>query len=385
MAHGFANVGYRWDPRPRGDESAFLTQMLMVSARRRAGTGWLDGTVRVSAEPLVGTRGYPLLLQTGETSDGVYPLVDRQHPHDALGELSITYSIEIEDGAWAFLHAAPVGSPALGPQPFMHRRSSGASPSTPITHHFLDATHVAHGVLTGGIHNGLMQVEASWFNGHEPDQRRWLPEAPSLNSWSARITVTPGSRWVVQASHASLDQPEQVHPVVDVDRSTLSLTHEVPVGDGAWSTTLAWGRNSRHRTIMTLGEARARLPAPLLAHYLGLTPPPPDADDAWLLLIDEAVRSGILVESALRWGDLTASVRYERASKDELIAAPDPRHSTAYRIAKAEVGMLYDVGRMGVLSVAAGATASTHWIAPELEEVYGSARRSYTVFARVGL
>jgi hypothetical protein len=136
---------------------------------------------------------------------------------------------------------------------------------------------------------------------------------------------------------------------------------------------------------MTLGEARARLPAPLLAHYLGLTPLPPGADDSWLLVIDRAVRSGLLVESALRWNDVTASVRYERASKDELIAAPDPRHSTAYRIAKAELGLLYGAGRVGVLQFAMGATASTHWIAPELEEVYGSARRTYTVFTRVGL
>ena len=48
----------------------------------RLGPGRVEARVMLSAEPTMGRDGYPLLRQTGETADGVNPLVDRQHPHD---------------------------------------------------------------------------------------------------------------------------------------------------------------------------------------------------------------------------------------------------------------------------------------------------------------
>jgi hypothetical protein len=383
MLHGSASLGYRHDHGPRGDQQLFFTHMLMGSAQRALGPGWLDASVRLSAEPLVGRRGYPLLLQTGETSDGVYALVDRQHPHDALGELALAYTVEVEEGAWAFLYLAAAGSPALGPVPFMHRPSAGTNPLAPLTHHFLDATHIAYGVLTGGIYNGLIQAEASVFNGHEPDQDRWLPEAPAFNSWSARLTVTPGREWTAQASFAALDEPEQMHPVVDVYRSTISLTHHRQGESVAWATTLAWGRNTRRRTTISLGEARARLPAPLLAHYLGLAPLPPGADDSLLLLFDTKVQSGTLAESALRWRGSTLFARYERALKDELYPPPDARHSNFYRVSRAEVGAVQRAVARGGVTLALGASAAVHWIPADLESLYGDQPPSWTAFARV--
>lgn len=383
MAHGFVNVGQRWDPTPRGDRSPFFTQMLMASARRTLGAGWLDANLQLSIESLGGRRGYPLLLQTGETADGVVPLVDRQHPHDALGGASLTYTLEIEEGAWAFLYGALAGSPALGPVPYMHRPSGSINPVAPLSHHFLDATHIAYGVITGGVANDLIQAEASWFNGREPDQERWLPERPALNSWSARLTITPGGSWAAQASFANLDEPEQLHPAVDVYRSTVSLMHHAEWERGAWSTTLAWGQNQRQRTTMTLAEARARLPAPLLAHYLGLAPLPPGADDTLLLLIDKRVRSGTLAETALRWGRITTFARYEGLLKDELFAPPDPRHSTAYRLTKIEAGAAYEAGRRGRLTLRVGGSASAHRLPVELTPLYGARPVGYTLYTRL--
>jgi len=384
MLHGTASLGYRHDRGPRGDQQAFFTHMLMGSARRSLGPGWLDAAVRLSAEPVVGRRGYPLLLQTGETADGVYPLVDRQHPHDALGELSLAYSIEIEGGAWAFLYVAAAGAPALGPVPYMHRPSASANPMAPLTHHFLDATHVAYGVLTGGIYNGLIQAEASLFNGREPDQYRWLPEAPRFDSWSARITVTPGAQWAAQASFGALTEPEQMHPVVDVYRSTLSVSHHLAGPGFTWSSTLAWGRNTRRRTEITLREARARLSAPLLAHYLGAAPLPPGADDALLLLFDKRVQSGLLAETSLGWDRVTGFVRWERALKDELVPPPDLRHSTFYRVQRTEVGAVLQAADVGAVKLSIGASASLHSLPAELVEFYGDPAPSWTTFATVG-
>lgn len=380
MLHGTASLGYRRDQGPRGDQQAFFTHMLMGTARRSLGPAWLDAAVRLSAEPVVGRRGYPLLLQTGETADGVYPLVDRQHPHDALGELSLTYSLEIEEGAWAFVYVAAAGAPALGPVPYMHRASAAANPMAPLTHHFLDATHVTYGVLTGGIYNGLIQAEASFFNGREPDQYRWLPETPRFDSWSARITLTPGGQWAAQASFGALTEPEQVHPVVDVYRSTLSLSHHVEGASMAWSSTLAWGRNTRRRTEITLAEARARLPAPLLAHYLGLTPLPPGSDDSLVLLFDKRVQSGLLAETSLTRDRVTGFARWERASKDELVPPPDARHSTFYRVQRAEVGAVVETAAVGAVTLSLGASASLHSLPAALDEFYGDPGPSWTVF-----
>jgi len=88
----------------------------MLMGSRAVGEGRLGFRAMVSAEPwTVGARGYPLLLQTGETADGVHPLVDRQHPHDLFMELAGTYSHPLGDGSSAFLYLGLPGEPALGP------------------------------------------------------------------------------------------------------------------------------------------------------------------------------------------------------------------------------------------------------------------------------
>ena len=52
--------------------------------------------------------------------------------------------------AW-HLYGGPAGEPALGPAAFPHRRSAMPNPVAPIAHHWLDATHIAFGVVTGGL------------------------------------------------------------------------------------------------------------------------------------------------------------------------------------------------------------------------------------------
>src|SRR5262245_59364248 len=93
MLHGFANFIYDDQGGPRGDTKTFMTSMLMGMASRPVGSsGTLGLRGMVSADPYFGKGGYPLLLQTGETADGVNPLIDRQHPHDLFMELSVSYS-----------------------------------------------------------------------------------------------------------------------------------------------------------------------------------------------------------------------------------------------------------------------------------------------------
>jgi hypothetical protein len=284
-------------------------------------------------------------LQTGETADGSTPLIDRQHPHDFFMELAATYSTDIgAEGNSAFAYAALAGEPALGPVTFMHRASGLANPEAPLSHHWLDSTHITFGVVTGGVVLGDLKLEASAFNGREPDEDRWDIETGSLDSWSARATWNPTSNWSAQLSFGSLEEPELLEPGVDIERTTFSTTYHRPQAAGWWQTTLAVGRNDKQ---------------------------PGDSTDAWLL------------ESALRFGDATTVfARAESVDKDELFLEGDPLHHQSFRVKKLGIGAAHEFGMLldGVLS--AGLVYNWHFLPDTLEPSYGGDPGTWLVFAR---
>jgi hypothetical protein len=383
MAHGFATLVSRWEPTPRGVRGLFSTSMGMAHARRRVGGGWLEVQAMASAEPTSGPSGYPLLLQTGETADGVTPLVDRQHPHDFLMALAASYRVEIDVDVWTYLYAGPVGSPALGPVAFMHRASGDMNPVAPITHHFLDATHISYGVVTAGLYNDLLRIEGSWFNGHEPDERRWRPDPIALNSYSARLTLTPSDRWAVQASHGHLDEPEQLHPGVDVYRTTASATYVHPLGRGRWATMAAWGRNLRKRIIVGPPETPVAVVALQPAYPLELAPHP-ISDGAGAYVSPQRVQNAYLLETALTLRGTTVFGRWEGALKDELFPPADVRHGWLYSVSKVDVGVEHEVPLGDALGLTLGASATLYGLADGLESAYGEDPRAWTLFARLG-
>ena len=59
----------------------------MGMASRPLGNGTVQFRAMISPDPLMGKSGYPLLLASGETANGVDRLIDRQHPHDLFMEL----------------------------------------------------------------------------------------------------------------------------------------------------------------------------------------------------------------------------------------------------------------------------------------------------------
>ena len=62
--------------------------------------------------------------------------------------------------------------PALGPVTYIHRESASENPSAPLSHHLQDSTHTSFGVVTTGFVIDRFKIEASAFNGHEPDEDR---------------------------------------------------------------------------------------------------------------------------------------------------------------------------------------------------------------------
>ena len=245
-------VGYNYQSRLFADASAWESQnWFMLAGERALGPGTLTLHGMLSLEPLTvgrltfvgGTRfstgGSPQLFQTGESYQN-QPLVNYQHPHDLLMGLGATYRIQQPRVAYV-LGADLVGSPPLGPTPFMHRESARDNPQVPLTHHDVDSTHISAGVLHAGIESGPMTLEAAVFRGAEPDENHFNIEKPGLDSWSARAGWHRGS-WQAQFSGGRLHEPEWFEPY-DQTRLTASVGFNGAVASRPLTATLAWGHH----------------------------------------------------------------------------------------------------------------------------------------------
>ncbi len=115
MVHGVGFLQYDWQGGSRGSNQVGLVNWAMAAASRPLGHGQLQLRAMLSAEPwTIGSRGYPLLVQSGESYRGA-PLNDRQHPHDLFMELAALYERPVGRNLGLSLYLAPVGEPAVGP------------------------------------------------------------------------------------------------------------------------------------------------------------------------------------------------------------------------------------------------------------------------------
>jgi hypothetical protein len=348
MLHGFADVAYDDQGGARGDTKTFSDNMAMGMAQRPLGAGTLGLRTMMSVEPAtIGKDGYPLLLQTGETADGVTPLIDRQHPHDLFMELAASYAVSRGTNS-LFVYGGLPGEPALGPPAFMHRFSGLNVPLAPITHHWLDSTHITYGVLTAGAVLDRVKVEASTFRGREPDENRWDIETPKLDSHAFRLSVNPTDRWALQVSWGHLVSPEQLEPDVDQDRTTASAMYDGVFGDtGHWQGTLAWGSN-QNRPGHTL--------------------------------------DGFLAEAAAEFGGRhTVFARAEHVEKDELFQAPDPRDGEVFAVGELTAGYRYEVLSREHLGLGLGVAGTLSQVPHAIRDAYGDTPASGLLFLRAAI
>ena len=331
MYHALFNFTYDNQGGPRGGDKTFASGMFMGMAQRPLGDGTFGLRAMLSPDPFMGPSGYPLLLATGETADGRAHLVDRQHPHDLFMELAATYSYDITKNSSVFLYAGLPGEPALGPPAFMHRLSGMDIPEAPLSHHWLDSTHITFGVVTAGVVLDKWKIEASAFKGREPDQYRYDIEAPRLDSFSGRISWNPIQELSLQVSYGHLHSPEQLEPDRNEDRFTASATYTQPFGkDNIWSTTAAWGRK--------------------------MTKPGNTLD-------------GFILESAAIFKKTyTVFARAERVQEDELV---DLTPAPIYTVNKVSVGGIYDFYRTDHAKFGVGGLVSFYGLPGDLKPLYG--------------
>lgn len=253
MAHANLFARYNWqnpfNQDKRGDNKFDAPNWFMLMGQ----TPILDNDrftfhTMFSLDPLtVGGSGYPLLFQTGESWQG-NPLIDAQHPHDLIDELSVTYSHYLQKNSSLFVYLGFPGEPALGPNAFMHRQSSSSNPDAPIGHHWQDATHITFGVATLGYVYNNFKLDASVFTGREPDENRYNFDMPRFDSYSGRLTYNPSENLSVQSSFGFIKSPESLDPNTDIYKSTASASHNYVFEANMekftnLATSLVWGLN----------------------------------------------------------------------------------------------------------------------------------------------
>jgi hypothetical protein len=332
----------------RGDDAFDAPNWLMFMGQRKVGSkGLFHFNTMFSLDPVTeGGDGYPLLFQSGEAYKG-QPLVDRQHPHDLFSELSVSYAHAFSKKADVFLYLAYPGEPALGPVAFMHRPSALYNPDAPLSHHWVDATHITFGVATLGIRLGQFKLEGSSFTGREPDEHRFNFDKPRFDSWSGRLSYNPSANWALQVSHGFLKSPEELHAGEDISRTTASATYSLPLMNDSWLNAVAvWGMNKAK-------------------HH--------DAENAFML------------EGSWRKNKLAIHGRYEYVQKsveelnlDETVYG----EHVLFPVNALTLGVNYDLLNRGTIRMAAGSQFTYNKADNKLNSLYGKNPMGFEVYLR---
>jgi hypothetical protein len=282
------------------------------------------------------------LFQTGETYHGE-PLVDHQHPHNVFAELAALYTIPLTEKISWELYGGPSAEPALGPVTYIHRASAAELPMAPLGHHLQDSTHTSFGVVTTGFIIDRVKLEASAFNGREPNEQRWSIQLAALDSWSGRASVAPTRNWTAQYSIGRLEHPEALEPGSQW-RQTASVEYNRPFEHGDWATSVVWGRVHKVETGKNLNS--------------------------------------YLAESTVAFRKRNyVFTRLELVDKDELF--PNSATQTTYRIGAYTFGGVRDVFQRKYWQLGLGADLTYYSKLVDLDPIYGTNPVSFQIFVRL--
>lgn len=345
MAHGVIFIDYNQQGGPRGEGKAESVNWGMLMEQHKLGAGTILFRQMFSAESLTSPHpGFPELFQTGETYHGE-PLVDHQHPHNVFAELAALYTLPLTEKISWELYGGPSAEPALGPVTYIHRASASELPMAPLSHHLQDSTHTSFGVVTTGFVIDRVKLEASAFNGHEPNEERWSIQTGALDSWSGRAFMAPSRNWTAQYSVGYLVKPEALEPG-NQWRETASVEYNRPMGgaSGNWATTAVWGRVHKIATNKIL--------------------------------------NGYLLESTLNFRLRNyVFTRMELVDKDELF--PQAPVYPAYRIGAYTFGGVRDLIQNHAWQLGLGADVTFYSKPAVLDSAYGNNPVSFQIFLRM--
>lgn len=333
---------------PRGATEFRAPNWWMGQASHAIGSSRLTLNAMLSLDAATeGRSGYAELFQVGESLDG-RPLIDRQHPHDLFMQLAAIWRVPVGEDWGLTLAGGPVGEPALGPVAFMHRASIAEYPFAPLSHHTFDSTHIAFGVVTGAIDHGPFVLEASVFNGREPDDNRWDFDFGALDSYSGRLWIKPTDRWEFQVSTGHLTHPEALE-AGNVQRTTAS---------GSWL-----ARDGTDYTAVTAGYG--------------------------INVTDHGNRQGVFLEATRRRGSTAVFGRAEVLQVETALLLQDaipPTHDAASAtdvVGAFTTGVERDVLSWRGFSGGFGAAVTAYTVPAALKTAYTDNPLSFQVFFRI--
>jgi len=230
----------------------------------------------------------------------------------------------------------------------MHRPSALNNPAAPLSHHWVDATHITFGVATLGVRYGNWKLEGSSFTGREPGENRYNFDKPRFDSWSGRLSYNPTEKWAMQVSHAFIKEPEALHAGEDVNRTTASVTYSSRgYGYEFFNATALWGMN---KSAGHDGEHAALVEGSYVVRKLGV------------------------------YG------RYEGVQKsvEELgLNEQQYGHHTLFPVHALTAGVSYDLFNVGKVKVAGGTQATLYSPDKRLSPLYGQNPIAAQVYLRI--
>lgn len=238
MLHGNAFLVQTLAEGPRGRSEFAVPNMIMGDVGSTVGERhYLNVNLMMTFEKWTfPKRGYPELLQIGEHDGEDQPYIDAQHPHSSpIMGLTLSDTIRIGEGKDHLrIFFAPRGQPTDGPIAFMHRPTGMVNPDAPLGHHVgQDVAHITSTVFGASLALGRTRVEASTFNGAEPESTKVDLPLGKLNSYSARLIYKFSQDWSAMVSAAQLKDPEPHDPdITKVERYSASLYGQHQMSSG---------------------------------------------------------------------------------------------------------------------------------------------------------
>ena len=220
MLHGTVFGQFLYEPGDKHRTGGFSSRQvssvnwLMAMARRRVGAGRVGLRTMASVEPwTVRECGFINLLASGEMCEGD-TIHDRQHPHDLFMELAADYDRPAHEDRCAGRSMRDLaGEPALGPVGFPHRVSALPNPVAPITHHWLDSSHITFGLITTGLYRSALEGgDVGVQRARARRESRWIWTWPHSTRWPVASRSCRRLGWAVQVSAGHLHEAEAEFP-----------------------------------------------------------------------------------------------------------------------------------------------------------------------------
>lgn len=216
---------------PRAKPKLSSPNMFMLDVGRTVKNHYLNidfmGTLEKWTFP---EKGYPELLQIGETDADGNPYLDAQHPHSSpIMGLTFSDTIKLEHNKDHLrLFFAPRGAATEGPIAFMHRPTAFLNPDAPLGHHIgQDVGHITSTVLGASLALGDTIYQVSTFNGKEPEPTKVDLPMAELNSQAGRVIRRFSPYLTVMVSLSYVKDPEGHHDNQRRVSTSAYSTHEL--------------------------------------------------------------------------------------------------------------------------------------------------------------